>query len=245
MARERAGILRARAGASLMRSMNGRQRLLLAVPPLLPPRRAASRGPDVLAVLGALRKRQHHAQARALSSRRTAPPCRRATAATRLRPRPVPGCGAALLQAHEALQDALAILRRNARAVIGHGDLDRLGPIVRDRMAIVAPLRRSPGLAEYLMALSTRLATAWLTSCAVGRRYCGPVRDVDGQRQAGLLGDRLVELGDVADERGRDRTRSALLSSTAPASRRAISSSALNVLIRSSASSMVCSRPSR
>ena len=58
------------------------------------------------------------------------------------------GLGAALLQAHEALQHALAILRRNARAVVGDGDLDRLGPIVQidgDRRAAaeIAAARRN------------------------------------------------------------------------------------------------------
>ena len=44
-----------------------------------------------------------------LSSSRTAPPCSRATAATRLKPRPVPGSVRLFFQTHEALQHPLAI----------------------------------------------------------------------------------------------------------------------------------------
>ena len=144
------------AGVSPMRSMNGRRSAACC---------AAIVAASPRRVLGALRPQRFGSVSTTrrpgrLSSRRTAPPCSRATACTRLRPRPVPGCGAALLQTHEALQHALAILRRDARAVVGDGDLDRLGRRSRRSMVISAPLRTSPGLAEYLMALSMRLATA-------------------------------------------------------------------------------------
>ena len=133
------------------------------------------------------------------------PPCSRATAATRLSPKPLPGLRAALLQAHEALQGALAVLRRDAGAAIGDGDLDRVaGARERDDDAAagraVAPRARLSST-EYLMALSTRLATAWLDELAVGERVQA-LLGVDIEAQARLLGDRLVELGDVGDDRG-------------------------------------------
>ena len=49
------------------------------------------------------------------------------------------------------------------------------------------------------MALSMRLATACTTSCRLPR-VLRAVRDVHGERHAALLGDRLVQLGDVAHE---------------------------------------------
>ena len=59
------------------------------------------------------------------------------------------------------------------------------------------------------MALSTRLATAWLTSSRLATRL-RPFGDGDLELQAGLLGDRLVQLGDVADDGCRIDRRHAL-----------------------------------
>ena len=63
-------------------------------------------------------------------------------------------------------------------------------------------LRLPPALlpVEYLMALSTRLATAWLTSSRLATNAAGPSRVLTSQVQSGLLGHRLVQLGDVGDD---------------------------------------------
>ena len=70
-------------------------------------------------------------------------------------------------------------------------------PIVQidgDRRAAVT----APGLAEYLMAFSMRLATACTDELRDCRCTAGPSATFDGERHAALLGDRLVQLGDVA-----------------------------------------------
>ena len=110
-------------------------------------------------------------------------------------PEPSAGFGAALLQAHEALQHALAVLRRDAGSIVGDGDLDRLGMIAQvdgDRR-----IARGAWLAEYLMAFSIRLATACTHQLAIGGELRARL-DVDGEAHAALLGHRLVQLGDVA-----------------------------------------------
>ena len=118
-------------------------------------------------------------------------------------PQAAAGLRAALLQAHEALQRALAVLRRHARPAVGDGDLDRVADARQSEMTMlprVAPsaLAAFASSTEYLMALSTRLATAWLTSSRLAIEGQA-LRGVEiSSAQARLLGDRLVELGDVA-----------------------------------------------
>ena len=103
---------------------------------------------------------------------------------------------AALLQPHEALGGALAVgLVGNARTVVG----DR-----RPDLA-VRPRQRRPGRvgllaphpAEYLMALSTMLDSAWPISSRLPVDDEG-AGDVGFERHADLLGHRLVELDHVA-----------------------------------------------
>ena len=66
----------------------------------------------------------------AASARRRLPPCSCATACTSARPSPEPGRVARRLAAEEALGRPRTVRRRNARALIGHRDLD---PCVRRR----------------------------------------------------------------------------------------------------------------
>ena len=105
----------------------------------------------------------------ALSSRRIEPPCRRATAATRLRPRPLPGCERLFSRRTKRCSARSRSCGGDAGPAIGDGDLDRCrrrGPCDDgDRCGRASPsAARRAASAEYLMALSTRLATAWLTS---------------------------------------------------------------------------------
>ena len=112
------------------------------------------------------------------------------------------GLRAAFLQAHEALQRALAVFRRDAGSAIGHGDLDGVADArAGDDLDRLRRRIRCPA-AEYLMALSTRLAIAWLTSSRLATRL-RPGGAETARPQTGLLGHRLVELGDVADDGGR------------------------------------------
>ena len=179
------------------------------------------------------------------SSSRSLPPCRRATAATRLKPEPGARTRATFLEPDEALQDALAIGRGDAGAAIGdldldgrcrpaHGDLDRPrrrgGPL---RVAAAAVLDRV--VDEVCDRLADELAIG-------GEPW--PVVRRNRQREAGFLGERRVELGDVAHEAAELETVGGFLQAS-PASSRAINRMALNVLISSSASSIVRSRPSR
>ena len=142
----------------------------------------------------------------ALSSRRIAPPCRRATAATRLSPRPVPG------------RERLFSRRTKRRSARSRSCGATPGPRSATAISTVSPTRASEmampprrrrrrwrpaaSATEYLMALSTRLAMAWLTSWRL-RSMVRPFAAAIVRPQPRLLGDRLVELGDVLDDRCR------------------------------------------
>src|SRR6476646_179153 len=107
------------------------------------------------------------------------------------------GLGAALLQAHETLQDALAIACRNAGAVVGDRDLNSV--LVRmqlDRNGGVLGLRRI--LDGVVDEVGDRLPHE-LAVC----REAAALGNVEGKLQPTLLRDRLVELGEVAYELAR------------------------------------------
>ena len=72
---------------------------------------------------------------------------------------------------------------------------------------------------------------------------CGPSATFDDQRHAALLGDRLVELGDIAHGAADIEALGVAFEGAGLQARD--QQQALNVLISSSAFSMVCSRPSR
>ena len=110
-------------------------------------------------------------------------------------------------------------------------------PIATGRECEALPrLRRSPP-----RILDARCRRGWRRPGRSARdwpRTRGRRRASIASAQPRLLGDRLVKLGHVRDDRGRDRTLAMSLGA-APASSRAISSSALKVLISSSAFSIV------
>ena len=133
-----------------------------------------------------------------LSSSRTAPPCRRATACTRLKPRPVPGSRAALLQAHEALQDALAI----PAAMPGPWSATAISTAVPRRACSCDRDGRVLGLRRILDGVVDEVGDGLAHELAVGRE-AGSFGNVEGKLQPTLLRDRLVELGEVAHELAR------------------------------------------
>ena len=153
---------------------------------------------------------------------------------------PRAGLGAALLQPHEALGHARAGRpRRCRRRCRRRGASRRPRPRLTEITTSGFPLPSS----AYLIALSTRLASAWLTSSRLRAHHHRPAR-LEPQRDARLLGHRLVELEHVARDARRRRSRRTPAPET-PASARAISSSALKVRISWSASSIVACSASR
>ncbi len=86
--------------------------------------------------LETLRERQDDAQARRDCPRARPPTMQARDRLHKAQAEPRAGLGAALLQPHEALQDALAILRRDARPAVGHGDRHRRPPRALKPMAI-------------------------------------------------------------------------------------------------------------
>ena len=86
-----------------------------------------------------------------LSASRNSPPCSRATAAARLKPKPGAGLRAALLQPHEPLDHAPAVGFRNARPVIGDREQDALARVGRAAPTISAgvPCRPSRRLGIF------------------------------------------------------------------------------------------------
>ncbi len=113
------------------------------------------------------------------------------------------GAGAGALQAHEALEDMAALGLRDAGSAIGDRDDDvvaaRGGPRPRWLRS-----RRRRRRAPYLSALSRRFAMA----CPRSSRLPCTVRPSSTATVSGnacLLGDGLVELGDVAAPHRRHR----------------------------------------
>src|SRR5262245_1559132 len=121
------------------------------------------------------------------------------------------GAGAALLQAHEALQGALAVLRRNARAPIRHRDLDGVADTAegdgdlwrRDRRRRWRATGRHAhvGCRGILDGVVHEVGDGLAHQLAVGHRAQPRLRR-DGKAEPGLLGNGLVEFGNVADQIG-------------------------------------------
>ena len=78
-----------------------------------------------------------------LSSSRMAPPCKRATAATRLSPSPVPGCVRHSSRRTNRFSARVAVLLRDPRPVVGDADLGRVARS-RGDADLDAPQIRSP-----------------------------------------------------------------------------------------------------
>ena len=154
------------------------------------------------------------------------------------------GLRAALLQADEALQHALAILGGMPGPLSATATTIAVAARARVDMAIARPSPPASALREYLMALSTRLASAWPSSSRLPvsgdrprasdaeRRPRSPRRPARRARRRRATIARDVDLGSCAP-------------SGEPASRRAIISSALKVWISWSASSIVASSAAR
>ena len=108
------------------------------------------------------------------------------------------GCRARVLQPHEAIADALTILDREARAAIGHRDLDRAAAAHRrDRYTGRGSVRR-PTILQRVVdevghGLTDQLAAAVHDEMGI---------DAPLQKRALALGDRFVELADIAGDIG-------------------------------------------
>ena len=168
------------------------------------------------------------------------PRCSRATAATSDRPSPEPGSVRLFSSRTKRSTHALAVLLGNARTVVGDFDQDAPTGAAQATPSIL-PCPSPSGLA-YFSAFSTRLTSA----CPISSRLpCSwtPSAIVGLERHALLFGHRAVEFGHVARRR-RSRSTSRSAPDGAPASARAIISSALKVWISLSLSAIVVSSAS-
>ena len=151
----------------------------------------------------AARQDQRGPQPRPLSSSRNSPPCRRATAEARLSPSPEPGSERLCSSRTKRSTACSRSCFRDARAVIRHAEQDVVA--FADRLDHdLAPSRRRHAIAwgrAYLMALSTRLASAWRHQFAIAAHRHALGR-LDLQRQSLLVGQRLVKLADAARDLG-------------------------------------------
>ena len=135
----------------------------------------------------------------------SSPPCSVATADARLRPRPEPG---RVRLASSRTNRSTACLRsafRNAGAAVGDAEQHgiALAPgLDQDLPAVSAPSGCADGAGlPYLIAFSTRLASAWLINSRLPCSGAGAAFTV--QRHAVVLGQRLVELVDAVGDLGR------------------------------------------
>ena len=155
-------------------------------------------------------------------------------------PKPEPGSERLCSSRTKRSTTRAAVRLRNARAAVGDAEQDAVAFAAAPRPARSARRRHRPRRASgraYLIALSTRLASAWLTSSRLPlhrRRSASPRPSARGPSPRPAA--RRVRRRRARSRRRRTRPSS---SRACPDSARAIISSALKVRISSSDSSIV------